>query len=93
MHFSFRAALKYIGFRDIIAYASVKSKMGEDIDVAKAATSRIQKSEVRRQNFKASPMATILKIMNNAGDLDAPEDMAARRVKKTEFRNQISERY
>ncbi len=41
-------------------------------DVAKAATSRIQKSDVRCQNFKASPMATILKIMNNAGDLDTP---------------------
>ncbi len=40
--------------------------------MAKAATSRIQKSDVRRQNFKASPMATILKIMNNAGELDTP---------------------
>ncbi len=40
--------------------------------MAKASASRIQKSEVRCQNFKASPMATILKIMNNAGDLDAP---------------------
>ena len=38
--------------------------------MAKAATSRKQKSEVRYQNFKVSPAATILKIMNNAGDLD-----------------------
>ena len=48
--------------------------MGSEFrDVAKAATSRIQKSEVRCQNFKVSPMATILKIMNNAGDLDTSE--------------------
>ena len=48
------------------------SRWGWEADVAKAATSRIQKSDVRCQNFKVSPMATILKIMNNAGDLDTP---------------------
>ncbi len=53
--------------------------------MAKAATSRIQKSDVRCQNFKVSPMATIFKIMNNAGDLDTPA------FKKTEVRNQMSE--
>ena len=40
-------------------------------DVAEAAASRKQRSDVRNQNFKGSPMATIFKTMNNVGDLDA----------------------
>ncbi len=41
--------------------------------MAEAAASRIQKSDVRSQNVKVSPMATILKIKSNAGDLDTPK--------------------
>ncbi len=48
--------------------------------MAKAATSRKQKSEVRYQNFKVSPAATILKIMNNAGDLDTPGEKSAFKI-------------
>ena len=40
--------------------------------MAEAATSRKQRSDVRNQNFKVSPMATIFKTMNNVGDLDTP---------------------
>ena len=53
---------------DIIAHFIGFVKRVEQRRFVLSATSRIQKSEVRSQNFKVSPMATILKIVNNAGD-------------------------
>ena len=46
-------------------------------DAAEAATSRKQRSDVRCQNFKVSPMATISKTMNNLGDLAAPKEASS----------------
>ena len=48
-------------------------KEGDD-DVAEMATSRIQKSEVRSQNFNVSPSVTDLNVGDNAGRMDAPGD-------------------
>ena len=45
----------------------------ESGDVVEAATSRIQKSEIRKQNFKVSPAATDLNGGCSAGACALPE--------------------
>ena len=45
----------------------------EGADVAETATSRRQKIEIRGQNFKVSPTATISNIEDNVCGMDTPE--------------------
>ena len=52
-------------------------KAGEIEDVAEAATSRKQRSDVRCQNFKVSPMATIFKTMNNVVEMATPKEASS----------------
>ena len=54
-----------------------KSRATNNKDVAKAAISRIQKSEVSCQNFKASHSAIYLNSINNVGDLCALKKLEA----------------
>ena len=63
--------------------------MGREEGVTEADASRRQRSDVRSQNCKVSPAATIFKIMYNAGDLDTSTDEGV--AEADALRKQISE--